>query len=64
MNASVRFVVWGVLPLGSMLGGVLGEFAGIRNTLWVAGALEALAVVWVLASPLRRMRDIPVAVSA
>ncbi|MBN6041610.1 MFS transporter [Amycolatopsis sp. 195334CR] len=59
MNASVRFVVWGVLPLGSMLGGVLGEFAGIRNTLWVAGALEALAVVWVLASPLRRMRDIP-----
>ncbi|AXB43987.1 MFS transporter [Amycolatopsis albispora] len=64
MNASVRFVVWGVLPLGSLLGGVLGEFAGIRNTLWIAGALETLAVVWVLTSPLRRMRDIPAAVPA
>ncbi|MBP2186102.1 MFS transporter [Amycolatopsis magusensis] len=59
MNASVRFVVWGVLPLGSMLGGVLGEVIGIRNTLWVAGALEALAVLWVVTSPLRRLRDIP-----
>ncbi|MGA6166702.1 MFS transporter [Amycolatopsis magusensis] len=59
MNASVRFVVWGVLPLGSMLGGVLGEVVGIRNTLWVAGALEALAVLWVVTSPLRRLRDIP-----
>ncbi|MDI5979962.1 MFS transporter [Amycolatopsis magusensis] len=59
MNASVRFVVWGVLPLGSMLGGALGEVMGIRNTLWVAGALEALAVLWVVTSPLRRLRDIP-----
>ncbi|UJW36277.1 MFS transporter [Saccharothrix sp. AJ9571] len=59
MNASVRFVVWGVLPLGSVLGGVLGEVVGIRNTLWIAGALEALAVLWVVTSPLRRLRDIP-----
>ncbi|WP_024877165.1 MFS transporter [Saccharomonospora piscinae] len=54
MNASVRFVVWGVLPLGSLLGGVLGEWLGVRATVWLTAAGLALSGLWVLLSPLRR----------
>lgn len=59
MNASVRFLVWGTLPLGGFVGGVLGGWIGIRETMWVAAAGEVLAVLWVIASPLRTMRDLP-----
>lgn len=59
MNATMRFVVWGVLPLGGLIGGVLGEVLGARTTLWISAALALLAVVPLLLSPLRTMRDLP-----
>jgi MFS family permease len=59
MNATMRFVVWGVLPLGGLVGGVLGEIFGARTTLWISAALALLAVVPLLLSPLRTMRDLP-----
>ncbi|EHR51948.1 arabinose efflux permease family protein [Saccharomonospora marina XMU15] len=59
MNASVRFVVWGVLPVGGLLGGVLGEWLGVRATVWITSVALAAAVLWVLCSPLRLLRDIP-----
>jgi MFS family permease len=59
MNASMRFVVWGVLPLGGLLGGVLGSVAGLRPTLWIGYVGEAIAGVWLFSSPMRAMRDFP-----
>jgi MFS family permease len=59
MNATMRFIVWGTLPLGGVLGGALGTWLGNRNALWVAVTGTALSPIWLLASPLRRMRDIP-----
>lgn len=59
MNATMRFIVWGTLPLGGLLGGTLGTWLGNRNALWAAAASTALSPIWLLASPLRRMRDIP-----
>ena len=59
MNASIRFLVWGTLPLGSLVGGVLGEWLGVRGALWVAMGGQVLGVLWVLLSPLRTMRDLP-----
>jgi MFS family permease len=38
MNAAVRWVVWGTLPLGGVLGGALGTLLGVRATLWIAFA--------------------------
>jgi MFS family permease len=64
MNATMRFVVWGVLPIGGLIGGVLGELIGLRATLWVGSIGQVLAIVWLLASPIRTMRDFPDAVSA
>jgi hypothetical protein len=59
MNAAVRWVVWGTLPLGGLLGGALGTAAGVRTTLWIAFAGSWLAGWWVFFSPLRGMRDVP-----
>jgi MFS family permease len=59
MNATMRFVVWGVLPVGALIGGLLGAAFGLRATLWVGAVGQALAGVWLLASPMRTLRDFP-----
>ena len=59
MNASVRFIVWGGMPVGGLLGGFLGTHLGVLPTLWVAVAGSALATLPVVLSPLVRMRDLP-----
>jgi MFS family permease len=41
MNATMRFVVWGVLPIGALIGGVLGAVYGLRTTLWVGAVGQA-----------------------
>ncbi|WP_084957766.1 MFS transporter [Thermoactinospora rubra] len=60
MNATMRFLVWGTMPLGGFLGGLLGEAIGVRATLLVAAVGVSLAFLWVYASPLRTMRELPV----
>lgn len=59
MNASVRWIVWGTLPLGALMGGALGTWIGIRPTLWIGVVGSALAGLFVFFSPLRTMRDVP-----
>jgi predicted MFS family arabinose efflux permease len=59
MNATIRFIVWGTIPLGGLLGGLLGSALGDRTAIWVAAVGVALAPVWLLASPLLRLRDTP-----
>jgi MFS family permease len=59
MNATIRFAVWGTIPIGSLLGGILGATIGLRPTLWVAVVGSALALLPVLLSPLRTMRELP-----
>jgi hypothetical protein len=59
MNASVRFLVWGTLPIGGFLGGALGSVIGIRSTLWVGAIGGLLSFVWLLSSPIPSMRDMP-----
>jgi MFS family permease len=59
MNATMRFLVWGTLPLGGVIGGALGTLIGVRATLLVAAIGGALAFLPVFLSPLRRMRELP-----
>lgn len=59
MNSAVRWIVWGTLPLGGLLGGILGSAFGIRATLFAAAAGAWAAGLWVFFSPLRGMRDVP-----
>ena len=52
MNATMRFIMWGMTPVGGLLGGALGTAVGARNTLWIASAGFALPVLWLIFSPL------------
>lgn len=61
MNATMRFLFWGAIPLGSLVGGVLGTAVGLRPTLWIGGAGILVATGWLICSPLRTMRDLPTA---
>ncbi len=59
MNASIRFLVWGPMPIGAFIGGILGRELGILPALWLFAGVALLASVPVLFSPLIRMRELP-----
>jgi MFS family permease len=59
MNASIRFVVWGVMPIGALLFGALGEWIGVVPTLWIGVAGEVLATLFVVTGPFWTMRELP-----
>ncbi|MFG3256883.1 MFS transporter [Streptomyces sp. NPDC048172] len=57
MNATLRFMVWGSMPLGALAGGALASAAGPRTALWLCAAGFLLVPLPLL--PLRRksLRD-------
>jgi MFS family permease len=59
MNASIRFVVWGVMPIAGVLSGVLAGALGIAATLQIALVGMLLGSGFVVLSPLLRMRRLP-----
>ncbi len=59
MNASVRTLVFGALPLGGLAGGLLGSYLGLHNTLWIGAAGFATSLVPILLSPVPRLRSLP-----
>lgn len=61
VNASFMWVCLGVIPLGALFGGVLGTGLGLRGALWVCVMGTWSAALFVVFSPLRRMRDVPAA---
>jgi MFS family permease len=62
MNATMSFLAGAAVPLGGLLGGVLGEAIGLRPTLFLAALGEILSVLWLLLSPMRSQREQPVSV--
>jgi MFS family permease len=59
MNATMRFMVWGTIPIGSMVGGLLGEAIGLRPTLWIAAVGGLVAILPVALTRVRSLRTIP-----
>ena len=64
MNATMRFIVWGTLPLGSVIGGLLGSVLPLRTTVLIGAIVASSAFLWVLLSPVRSLREIPTAARA
>jgi predicted MFS family arabinose efflux permease len=52
MNASRRWIVWGIIPLGNVIGGALAATIGLRTTLFVGAALSTAAAAFLLAKPI------------
>ncbi len=55
-NASRRFLVQGVIPVGALLGGVLGTVLGLRTTIAIGAVGASVAVLPLFFSPLRAVR--------
>ena len=59
MNAVMRFIVWGALPLGSLAGGALASAIGLRATMVVGAIGGTFAVLPIVLSPIRSLQTIP-----
>jgi MFS family permease len=59
MNATMRFLVWGTMPIGSLIGGVLATILGLSTTIWIGAILGFLPVLFVFFSPVRSLRTMP-----
>jgi MFS family permease len=54
-----RFVNYGIRPIGALLGGALGTAIGLQTTLWIGVLGALLGVVWLVFSPIPRLREAP-----
>ena len=59
MNATMRLIVWGTIPIGALIGGILGARFGLVPVLWVSAIGASLSFLPVLFSPVRTLREIP-----
>jgi MFS family permease len=59
MNAAIRFLVWGTMPIGALLGGALGTWIGLRPALWVAAIGALSSFLPILLSPVPKLRETP-----
>ena len=58
VNGTMRFIVWGSRPIGSLLGGYLGSRVGLPATLVVGAFGMLIAFVPLLASPIPQLRQV------
>ncbi len=59
MNASIRFVVWGVMPIAGIASGLLSTGIGVVPVVWIGMIGSLLAAAFVVFSPLWRMAELP-----
>jgi MFS family permease len=59
MNAAMRWIVWGTIPIGTLAGGALAQALSLRTALFIGAIGEIPTFLFVLFSPLRAMRDMP-----
>jgi predicted MFS family arabinose efflux permease len=59
MNATTRAIVWGTIPVGSFVGGILGETIGVVNTVILGGIVGGMAAAWILLGPVIKLKTQP-----
>jgi Na+/melibiose symporter-like transporter len=59
VNAAMQLLSMGVMSAGALFGGLMAAGAGIRFTLAVAAGGVLLSSVWLIASPVPKLRDLP-----
>lgn len=58
-GGAFRFVNYGVRPIGALLGGFLGDRLGVREAIWIATILAIGGVLFLIGSPVLRLRELP-----
>jgi len=59
MNSVIRFIVWGTIPIGTLLGGALATWIGMRETIVVGAIGGGLGALFLLFSPQRHLHETP-----
>ncbi len=59
VSGAFMVVNYGVRPLGTSLGGILGATIGVRPTLWIATVGALLGLTFYIGSPIPKLRDVP-----
>jgi MFS family permease len=59
VSGAFMVVNYGVRPLGTSLGGILGATIGVRPTLWIATVGALLGLFFYVGSPIAKLRDVP-----
>ncbi|MFJ4478871.1 MFS transporter [Streptomyces xanthochromogenes] len=57
--ATAMMINHSTIPLGSLLGGVLGDALGYRSAMWIMTGVVALSWLILAASPMRHQHDLP-----
>jgi MFS family permease len=58
VGGALNLLAWGIVPLGALIGGLLGQMVGLRATLFLGALLEAATALIIWQSPLWTMRDV------
>ena len=64
MNATMRTIVWGTIPLGAFIGGILGTSIGLVQTIVIGGIVSVAAALWIFLGPVIRLKEQPAPVMA
>jgi dipeptide/tripeptide permease len=59
VNATSNVFNYGAIPVGALLAGAIATKLGIREAMWMMTALLPITSLFLLASPLRRLRELP-----
>ncbi len=60
MNATIRFLMWAIVPVGALGGGFLSEVVGLWPILLAAALGTTLSALWLVFSPIRPLHEHPV----
>jgi MFS family permease len=58
-SGAFRFINYGVRPIGALFGGLLGGAIGVREAIWVTTIAAVGGVLFLIGSPVLRLRDLP-----
>lgn len=59
VSGAFLLVNYGVRPIGALAGGLLATLVGLQPTMWVVTVGALAGVLWLLPSPMPRLRDLP-----
>ena len=59
VSGAYSTINYGLRPVGALAGGALGSTLGLRPTMWIATTAALLGVLWLLPSPIPRLRSLP-----
>jgi len=59
MNATMRTIVWGTMPIGAAIGGALGSTIGVLPTIIIGGIIAVSSVLWIRFSEVYDLVNLP-----